>query len=208
MQLSYDRAMPLRLALADDLAPLGVALGAGGTAVIPTDTVYGLVCAAAQEAACAELSRLKGRDPRQPSSVLVATLEAAEQLTGGDERRLALLATGATVIMPNRERRYAWLCGLTPDRIGVRLSRFAPGLEMVLAAVGPLLATSANVHGGPDPATLAAVPPAIADRVDVLVDGARVEGIPSTVLDLTGPRPVILRAGRQGPHTLKELLDA
>ena len=199
--------MPLHLGLADDLTPLGACLRAGGTAVIPTDSVYGLVCSAADESACAEVSRLKGRDLAQPSSVLVATIGAAGELTQ-DARGLALLETGATVILPNPDRRFPWLCGTTPERIGVRVSRFDPQLEAVLAELGPLLATSANLHGGPDPATLADVPPAIASCVEVLVDGGRAEGVPSTVLDLTGPRPVILRAGQQGPHTLKELLDA
>ena len=197
----------MRLTLADDLAPLTRALLDGGTAVLPTDTVYGLVCAAADERACGEVARLKRRDPAQPSSVLVATLQAARALTE-DARALALLATGATVIVPNPQRRLPWLCGTTPDRLGLRVSRFDPRLEVALDEVGPLLATSANLHGGADPATLESVVAALADGVDVLVDGGRVEGVPSTVLDLNGPRPVILRAGRQGPHTLKELLDA
>ena len=197
----------MRLGLADDLAPLTRALLEGGSAVIPTDTVYGLVCAASDEGACVEVARLKGRDPGQPSSVLVATVEAARGLTD-DARAVALLETGATVILPNPARRFPWLCGTTPERLGVRVSRFDPRLEAALAGIGPLLATSANLHGGQDPATLAAVPPALAVAIDVLVDGGRVEGVPSTVVDLNGPRPVILRAGRQGPHTLKEILDA
>ena len=73
----YPDRVPLRLDLAEprvDLAPLTAALAEGACAVIPTDTVYGLVCAAGQVEACARLSALKGRDPRQPSTVMFATL--------------------------------------------------------------------------------------------------------------------------------------
>ena len=108
------------------------------------DTVYGICCRASEEAACAEIARLKGRDPSQPSSVLFADLAAARALAR-DLRADALLGTGATLIVPNPAGRYPWLCGATPDRIGLRFAALDPRLAAVLAPLGPLLATSANV---------------------------------------------------------------
>jgi tRNA threonylcarbamoyl adenosine modification protein (Sua5/YciO/YrdC/YwlC family) len=196
--------VPLRLDLAEprvDLAPLASALAEGACAVIPTDTVYGLVCAAAQPQACARLSALKGRDPGQPSTVMFADLAAAETLLTPLEpalarRARALLARGATVLVPNPERRYLHLTGGDPQRIGLRVSAFPAPLAEAIASVHAILATSANLHGGPDPRTLDDVPAALAAQCAILVDGGpAAAGRASTVLDLTAPRPVILREG-------------
>ena len=200
----YPDQVPLRLDLAEprvDLAPLAAALADGACAVIPTDTVYGLVCAAGQAGACARLSALKGRDPRQPSTVMFARLDDAESLLAPLEPTLAqrarrLLARGATVLVPNPEGRYPHLCGDHPDRIGIRVSAFAPALAAAIATVGAILATSANVHGERDPRTLDEVPARISDSCAVLVDGGpAAAGRASTVLDLSAARPVILREG-------------
>ena len=196
--------MPLRLDLAEprvDLAPLVSALAEGACAVIPTDTVYGLVCDAGQPKACRRLSELKGRDPQQPSTVMFAGLEAAETLLAPLEPELArraraLLRRGATVLVPNPDGRYLHLTGRDPQRIGVRVSAFPAQLAEAIARVPAILATSANLHGGADPATLAEVPAELAERCAVLVDGGpAAAGRASTVLDLSAPRPVILREG-------------
>jgi L-threonylcarbamoyladenylate synthase len=196
--------VPLRLDLAEprvDLAPLAAALAEGACAVIPTDTVYGLVCAAGQPGACERLSALKGRDPRQPSTVMFARPRDAETLLAPLEpalarRARALLARGATVLVPNPEARYLHLCGDDPGRIGLRASAFAPALAETIASVTAILATSANLHGRPDPRTLADVPEELAAQCAVLVDGGPASaGRASTVLDLCAPRPVILREG-------------
>jgi L-threonylcarbamoyladenylate synthase len=196
--------VPLRLDLAEprvDLAPLAAALAEGACAVIPTDTVYGLVCAAGQPDACARLGGLKGRDPRQPFTVMFATHEAAELLLAPLEAALAqrarrLLARGATVLVPNPAGRFPHLCGDDPQRIGLRVSAFPPALAQALDEAGAILATSANLHGGCDPRTLDDVPAAIAEHCAVLVDGGpAAAGRASTVLDLSATRPVILREG-------------
>jgi L-threonylcarbamoyladenylate synthase len=197
--------VPLRLDLAEprvDLGPLVRALAGGACAVIPTDTVYGLVCDAGQPAACARLSALKRRDAAQPSTVMFATVDAAAtQLLAPLEpalaqRARALLARGATVLIPNPQHRYAHLCGEDRGRIGVRVSAFPPLLAAAIDTVGVLLATSANLHGGPDPRTLAEVPAELTAECAVVVDGGPAEaGRASTVLDLCAPRPVILREG-------------
>jgi L-threonylcarbamoyladenylate synthase len=65
----------------------------------------------------------------------------------------------------------------------------------LLDRVGALTATSANLPGGPDPRTLAAVPDEIRRAADAFLDGGELAGTPSTVLDLTGPEPRVLREG-------------
>ena len=80
--------------------------------------------------------------------------------------------------------------------VPITVSAFAPALAAALEALGAIVATSANLHGGPDPRTLAEVPAEIADACAVVLDGGRAEaGRASTVLDLCAPEPVILREG-------------
>jgi L-threonylcarbamoyladenylate synthase len=196
--------VPLRIDLGEpraELAPLAAALARGACAVIPTDTVYGLVCAAGQPEACARLGALKRRDPRQPSTVMFAALGAAETLLEPLEPELAerarrLLGRGATVLVPNPGRRFEHLCGDVPERIGLRVSAFPDALRAAIASVEAILATSANLHGEPDPRTLDDVAAVIRDSCAVVVDGGpAAAGRASTVLDLSATRPVILREG-------------
>jgi L-threonylcarbamoyladenylate synthase len=65
----------------------------------------------------------------------------------------------------------------------------------VVERAGVLASTSANLHGGPDPRRLADVPDELRSRVGAVVDGGELPGTPSTVVDLTGPEPVVLREG-------------
>ena len=97
-------------------------------------------------------------------------------------------------MLPNPEQRFRWLTGSAPETIGVRVPELAgPGAE-VLAAVGAVVATSANLHGGPEARTLEDVPAEIRNAA-ALVDGGELPGTPSTVLDLTRAEPRILREG-------------
>lgn len=176
------------------------ALRAGGLVVLPTDTVYGLACDPGREDAVRRLSALKGRAPGQPIALVAASVDAllgaVPELWGpaGAAAR-ALLPGPLTLVLPNPARRFPWLAGARPDTIGVRVPLVTgPGRE-VLERVGVVAATSANLHGGPDPARLEDVPRAILDGVAAAVDGGVLPGTPSTVLDLTGDEPRVLREG-------------
>ena len=113
-----------------------------------------------------------------------------------DERLLGALLPGAfTLVLPNPAGRYPWLAGERPDTIGVRVPVLPAPAAEVLAEVGAVLATSANAHGGPDPRRLEDVPDEIRAACSALVDAGELPGTPSTVLDLTGPEPRVLREG-------------
>jgi L-threonylcarbamoyladenylate synthase len=99
------------------------------------------------------------------------------------------------LIVPNPAHRYRWLAGTTPDKIGVRVPELSgPGGE-VLERVGAVAATSANHHGGPDPRRAEDIPVEIRASAAAVVDGGELPGTPSTVLDLTGPEPKVVREG-------------
>jgi L-threonylcarbamoyladenylate synthase len=168
------------------------ALRAGRAALFPTDTVYGLVSLPSEEAV-AGLYALKGRRPEQPTALLAA---CPDQLTAAiPELDPGRLVRGPyTLVLPNPARRYPWLAGARPDAIGVRLPDLSPEATAVLEAVGCVAATSANDPGGPDPLTLDDVPQRLREACPALDDGP-LKGVPSTVVDLTGAEPLILREG-------------
>lgn len=175
------------------------AIRAGALVVLPTDTVYGLACTPYSEAPVRRLSELKGRSPEQPIALVVAgvdwLLECVPELRGkGAVTARALLPGPFTLVLPNPARRFPWLTGARPDTIGVRVPELrGPGRE-VLASVGAVAATSANLHGGSDPRRLTDVPDALRSAA-ISVDGGELPGTPSTILDLTAREPVVLREG-------------
>jgi L-threonylcarbamoyladenylate synthase len=172
------------------------ALRAGRLVVLPTDTVYGL-CAEPTEAGAAAVAGLKRRAQTQPIALLAGSVDALlEAVPELPEPALRALLPGAyTLILPNPAGRFAWLAGDNPHAIGVRVPQLPATTAAVLDATGPVLATSANLHGGPDPRRLEDVPQEIREASAALVDGGELPGTPSTVLDLTGAEPRVLREG-------------
>ncbi len=176
------------------------AIRSGELVVLPTDTVYGLVCAASLEESARRLYALKGRPRIQPTAILAANvdelLDAVPELRGRVEEIVRALLPGPyTLVLPNPARRFPWLNPERPDAIGVRVPLLPTPAQAVLEAVGVVAATSANRAGGPDPRRLAGVPSEIQAGITVALDAGDLPGVPSTVIDLIGEAPVILREG-------------
>ena len=172
----------------------------GRPVVLPTDTVYGLCADPYREPPVRELYRIKGRSPDQPTALLMRDveflLECVPELRGrAATLARALLPGPYTLILPNPAQRYRWLAGSTPDKIGVRVPELSGPAAEVLERVGALAATSANFHGGPEPRRLEDVPVEIRASAAAVVDGGELPGRPSTVLDLSGEEPKVLREG-------------
>lgn len=171
----------------------------GGLVVIPTDTVYGLACAAAEEPT-RRLHALKGRAGIQPTALVAASIDVLEELLpelldSAAAAAKALLPGPYTLVLPNAACRFSWLTGDRPETLGVRVPAVRGPGRAVLDAVRVLVATSANLPGGADPRRPEDVPDSIAAGVGVVVDGGELPGLPSTVVDLTGEEPVVLREG-------------
>jgi L-threonylcarbamoyladenylate synthase len=175
------------------------AIHAGELVVLPTDTVYGLACSPYREEPVRRLSRLKERSPDQPIALVAASvdvlLECVPELRGRSATvARALLPGPFTLVFGNPARRYPWLTGSRSDTIGLRVPDLAGPGAALLERVGAVAATSANLHGEGDPRRLADVPEEIRAAAIVL-DGGDLPGTASTVVDLTGAEPVILREG-------------
>src|SRR5215204_5942514 len=171
------------------------AIEAGKPVVLPTDTVYGLCT---KPDASATLTRLKGRHEQQPIALLAADVDTlfdrVPELRDHAVLVRALLPGRLTLILPNPSRRYEWLTGSRPDAIGVRVPELEGAAREIVGQVGAVAATSANLHGRPDPRRLGEVSQEIRNAA-MLVDGGELPGTPSTVVDLTGAQPKILREG-------------
>jgi len=176
------------------------AIRAGKPVIIPTDTVYGLVTTPFSGEPVRRLYALKGRDELQPAALMAPDVdmlfELLPELRGRSGTICRALFPGPfTLVLPNPARRFRWLTGSNPGAIGVRVPALSGDAERILAAVGALVATSANVHGGADPSRLDDVPAELREAAAVVVDGGELDGVPSTVLDFTSPEPRLLREG-------------
>ena len=173
------------------------ALSAGRPVILPTDTVYGLCANAGSEEPVRRAYQLKGREPLQPSALLApdvdALLDRIPELRSLESVLRALLPGPLTLVLPNPARRYGWLAGSTPGAIGVRVPKLPRPSATVLTRAGAVMATSANLPGGPDPRRVADIPPKIVEGCDAILDAGDLPGTPSTVVDLTGDEPRVLR---------------
>ena len=177
-----------------------LAIREGRLAIVPTDTVYGLATTPHDEEAVRRLYLAKGRVEQQPTALVVRDIdvlrECLPELDGAPERvARALLPGPYTLILPNTGRRFPWLTGSRPETLGVRIPQVTGPARDVLDRAGALVATSANLPGGPDPHTLDDVPEQLRAAATALVDGGELPGTPSTVIDVTGDEPVVLREG-------------
>ena len=176
------------------------ALGAGRPVVLPFDTVYGLAAEPYREESTRRLYELKGRAETQPTALVAADvsvlLDCIPELRGRAATQLRLLLPGpVTLVVPNPERRFRWLTGTNPEAIGVRVPQLTGAGNDVLERAGALVATSANKPGERDPRRLEDVPAEIRAGAAAAIDGGELPGTPSTVVDITGRKPRVLREG-------------
>lgn len=165
--------------------------------ILPTDTVYGLCAWPFRPEPVERLYRLKGRDPAKPIALLAADLDALVAALPELDLTLTegLLPGPYTLVVPNPERRFPWITGDKPDAIGIRVPELPAETAEVVRSVGVVCATSANAAGGPNPRRVDEIPADIQAACGAVVDVGELPGTPSTVLDLTGDEPRVVRAG-------------
>lgn len=170
----------------------------GGTVVFPTDTVYGLGANAFSADAIEKLFQIKARERGKPIAVLLGSIEQLEAIRpylSAEARDLAAKHwPGAlTLVVPRHPNLPE---NLSPfPTIGVRIPDHPVALALLKAA-GPLAVTSANLSGEPNTITAEEVLLQLDGRIDLLLDGGTTPGgTPSTVVDTTGSKPVVLREG-------------
>ena len=183
---------------------------AGGLAVVPTDTVYGVGCAAGHEAAVADLYALKARPAGQATAVVAGSLEFLLDLLGelpspAVAACRAVFPGPVTLVVPKPAGCFPALCGDAPERIGVRVPVLVAEVAALADAAGGLALTSANLRGQPPPRELGAVAAEVVAAAAVVIDGGVLRGEPSCVIDVSGDHPVVLRAARDVELWLRRL---
>jgi len=184
----------------------------GGLVAFPTETVYGLGADATNDLAVAAIFEAKGRPRFNPLIVHLPDLEHAAGCVVVDKRAKAAAERfwpgPLTLVLPRRAgTRVSYLCSAGLDSLAVRVPGH-PVAQALLTATGrPLAAPSANISGGVSPTTAAHVANSLNERVDLILDGGPCRvGLESSVIDLTGERPWLLRPGGIPREELEDAL--
>lgn len=166
-------------------------IAAGGIAIFPTDTLYGIACDPNSRAAVDRIYELKGRSPSKPSAVMFFSVErlfaALPKLTG-DSRRLVeqVLPGPFTLVVRNPAHCFAPACAGDPEKLGIRVPNLDGTAGAALERMPlPVMQTSANTSGAPDATKLAEIDPVIRAGVDLELNGGALLGNASTVADIS-----------------------
>jgi len=196
----------------DRLAEAAQLLAKGGLVAFPTETVYGLGGDATSDSAVAAIFAAKGRPSFNPLISHVDSVEAAAALVEFGPQAEALAARfwpgPLTLVLPRQAHSpISLLATAGLDSIAVRMPDHPIALALIRAFGRPLAAPSANRSGAVSPTTAAHVDQSLGERVGMILDGGPCRvGVESTVLDLTGPVPLLLRPGGIPPDVLEEVL--
>lgn len=187
------------------------ALRAGELVIIPTDTVYGIAADVRHDNAVRALYAAKQRDPAAPLQLLFGRdqsfLARYAKLTAPARHLIEVLGPGAwTIVVPARDE---WDSpALSGGRtVGIRIVPVDLVVEIVDGLGAPLAASSANVSEGPSPVTCDEADRQVGVFCALSIDaGPTGQGIDSTVIDLSGPEPRILREGAIDRATIARIL--
>jgi tRNA threonylcarbamoyl adenosine modification protein (Sua5/YciO/YrdC/YwlC family) len=187
-----------RLPPPEALATASQALAAGLVVALPTDTVYGLAVDPAQHGAADRLFAVKRRPRGVELPVLVADIEQALSLAGAPapwvRRLMEQFWPGPLTLVVARRPDLQIDLGDDRATIGLRCPDH-PVPRALCRLAGSLAVTSANHHGQSPLSTASEVAEVFGSEVEVILDGGRCAGVPSTVVDGTGPEPRCLREG-------------
>ena len=171
----------------------------GGLVVLPTDTVYGIGADAFTPSAVAALLAAKGRGRNVPPPVLVGSVRAAsalaESLGAFGQDLIDEFWPGPLTLVLRASPTLNWDLGDTRGTVAVRMPLHPVALEL-LRRTGPMAVSSANKHGQPSATTAPEAEAQLGESVSVYLDGGPcADNVPSTIVDLTGSMPRVLRAG-------------
>ncbi|WP_103936977.1 L-threonylcarbamoyladenylate synthase [Thermomonospora echinospora] len=197
MSRRYDCSEPMERTRG--IAETVSAVRRGELIVMPTDTVYGIGCDAFTPVAVQALLDAKGRGRQMPPPVLVGSVRAAtalvEDLGTYGQDLIDEFWPGALTLVCRANRNLSWDLGDTKGTVAVRMPLHDLALEL-LKETGPLAVSSANLSGRPAARDAREAEEQLGESVSIYLDaGPAGQGEASTIVDLTGPVPRLLRAG-------------
>jgi L-threonylcarbamoyladenylate synthase len=181
----------------------------GELVVLPTDTVYGVGADAFRPAAVQSLLDAKGRGRDMPPPVLVGSVRAAsalvEDLGPYGQELIDEFWPGGLTLICRASRSLKWDLGETKGTVAVRMPQDQVALD-VLAQTGPMAVSSANLTGQPAATTAESAREQLGDVVEIYLDGGPCEtDVASTIVDMTGDMPRLLRVGAVPIGRLREV---
>ncbi|HKR67632.1 MAG TPA: L-threonylcarbamoyladenylate synthase [Streptosporangiaceae bacterium] len=181
----------------------------GELVVLPTDTVYGIGADAFRPGAVQALLDAKGRSREMPPPVLVGSVRAAnalvEDLGPYGQELIDEFWPGGLTLICRSSRSLKWDLGETKGTVAVRMPQDQVALDL-LAQTGPMAVSSANLTGQPAATTAEGAREQLGESVAVYLDGGPCEtDVPSTIVDLTGDMPRLLRGGAVPIGRLREV---
>ncbi|MFB7982881.1 L-threonylcarbamoyladenylate synthase [Streptomyces vinaceus] len=198
-------------ATTSDIETAAEVLRAGGLVALPTETVYGLGANAEDPAAVARIFQAKGRPPSHPLIVHIAAAEHLDDWVETVPATARLLAEhfwpGPLTLVLRRGHRVPLEATGGLETVAVRVPDHPVALALLSAFGGGVTAPSANRFGSVSPTTAAHVRAELGDAVDFVLDGGACEvGVESTIVDVTGDIPSILRPGGVTREDLEAVL--
>lgn len=207
---TFDCADPV--ARRAGLEAAAAAASSGELVVLPTDTVYGIGADAFNPAAVRALLAAKGRGPDMPVPVLVGSWNTIEGLVVAvppvATKLIEAFWPGGLSLVVEHAPSLAWDLGDAKGTVMVRMPLHPVALDL-LRSVGPMAVSSANRSGRPPAVNADDALEQLGDTVSVYLDGGPAPiGVASTVVDVTGLVPVVLRQGAVALDALREVVGA
>jgi len=203
--------METKVITAENIASAAGILRSGGVCAVPTETVYGLAANGLDSAAVEKIYKAKGRPEDKPISLFVLDIRGAEKFCRDipeDAYKLAeAFWPGPMTMIFKRRDTVGDIITCGGDTVGIRVPDNELTLELLHLCDFPLTGTSANLSGEPSIVSFSGVMESLGGRIDACVDGGDcVGGVPSTVIDMTGGTPRILRDGGLPRDAIEALL--
>jgi L-threonylcarbamoyladenylate synthase len=184
----------------------------GGVVAFPTDTVFGLGAGAYIESAVERIFRIKQRPPEMALPLLISSVaqvrEVAYNVSEYGWRLINAFFPGKLTLVVHRTRVVKDIITGGGDTVAIRMPDHPVPLALIKGSGMPIVGTSANLSGRLNPLTVEGVQEQIGDKVDLIIEGGPAPlGTESTLVDVTGELPVIIRVGAISKEELESVVD-
>ena len=182
----------------------------GGIVAFPTDTVYGLGACASLPEAVARVYQVKERPLNMPLPLLLADIsqitQAAESVPSIAWSLIHNFLPGALTIVLRKSDSVPDIISAGASTVGIRIPAHPIPVALAKGLGTPIVGTSANLSGRPSPLTADEVHSQLGDKIDLIINGGRCSGgKESTIVDVTGETPIILREGAISKEELEQV---
>ena len=173
-------------------------LKSGGVVAYPTDTIYGIGCDIFNKRAMEKIYRIKGRDKKKPMSFVCSDLSHISQFAKVSNyayRIMKRLLPGPYTFVLEASSAVPRIVSTKRKTVGIRIPDSEIALSIVRDLGNPIISTSANMSGENIISDPFQIEDLFGSQLDAVIDGGNLSGDPSTVIDLSGDAPEVLRMG-------------